>query len=151
MRNVIMLLFLVFAGRMVAEAQVMVKQHEKAINVLIDRYAEARERSDTALLKEILADDIDQLVSSGEWRIGMGAAVAGMLRSSAGNPGKRVLQVEKIRLLSPESALVDARYEIRRPDGSTRKMWSTFVLVLEKGKWKITAIRNMLPAGGGNG
>jgi hypothetical protein len=44
---------------------------------------------DTVLLKNILTDDIDQLVSSGEWRQGIDESVQGMLRSSANNAGTR--------------------------------------------------------------
>lgn len=119
----------------------------KEIYTLIGNYSLAREKNDTLLLKSILTKDIDQLVSSGEWRNGIVEAVQGMLRSSAGNPGSRTLTVEKIRLLDSKNALADARYEIRNTDGSTRKMWSTFVVVHLKGRWKITAIRNMLPTG----
>jgi hypothetical protein len=71
----------------------------------------------------------------------------GMMRSSSANPGERTLTVDKIRLLNEAAAIADARYEIRNADGTNRRMWSTFVVVYEAGTWKITAIRNMLPAG----
>src|SRR5262245_41520883 len=69
---------------------------QKAIASLIDQYSQAREKRDTVLLKAILTKDIDQLVSTGEWRIGVGAAVEGMLKSSASSPGTRTLYIEKI-------------------------------------------------------
>lgn len=118
---------------------------EKAIYELIDDYARARETKDTVLLNKILAPEIDQLVSSGTWRIGKKESLDGMMRSSSSNPGKRTLTVDKIRLLDLEHAIVDCRYEIQNPDGSVRKMWSTFIVVLIEKYWKITAIRNMLP------
>ncbi len=117
-----------------------------AITSLIDRYSEAREKSDTVLLKNILTMDIDQLVSSGEWRTGIDAAVQGMVRSSRGNPGTRTLRVEKIRMFGAGVALADCRYDIENADGSIRRMWSSFLAIMEKGSWKIAAIRNMLPA-----
>ena len=113
---------------------------------LIDNYSIARESKDTVLLKSILTEDLDQLVSTGEWRYGIQDAVQGMLRSSQGNPGTRILTVEKIRFLDPDNAIADARYEIKNADGTTRKMWSTFIVARQKGQWKIAAIRNMLPA-----
>lgn len=121
-------------------------QHEAMVK-LIDQYALARETKDTLLLKGIFASDVDQLVSSGEWRNGIMGSVSGMLRSSESNPGTRKLIVEKVRLVTSTSGIVDARYEIQNTDGSTRKMWSTFVVVNIKNMWKITAIRNMLPTG----
>ena len=71
-------------------------QQQKDISLLIDKYSEAREKRDTVLLKSILTSDVDQLVSTGEWRNGINASVKGMLRSSASSPGTRTLNIEKI-------------------------------------------------------
>jgi uncharacterized protein (TIGR02246 family) len=120
-------------------------QGQKAIHSLIDQYSQARETRDTALLKKILTIDVDQLVSTGEWRSGISEAVAGMLKSSASSPGTRTLQVDKIKMLNETSAIVDCKYEIQNQDGTKRKMWSSFVVVAQDHIWKITAIRNMLP------
>jgi len=122
------------------------EQH-KAIVVLIDQYSQARENRDSQLLKKILTLDVDQLVSTGEWRTGIASAVEGMLKSSATSPGTRTLRVEKIKMLDSHQAIVDCRYEIRETDGSLRKMWSCFIVVTENKQWKISAIRNMLPTG----
>jgi uncharacterized protein (TIGR02246 family) len=123
-----------------------VDQQKQAITELIDSYVQAREARDTALLSSMLTSEIDQLTSSGNWRYGIEASIQGMLRSSANNPGKRTIQLENIRILGKESAIADTRYEIENADGSVRKMWSTFIVQLEDEKWKIAAIRNMLPA-----
>ena len=117
----------------------------KALKQLIDKYSQARETRDTALLATILTNDIDQLVSTGEWRYGMDAAMKGMMNSSATSPGTRTLTVEKIKMLNSNNAIVDCRYEIQNANGITRKMWSTFIVLFDKGVWKISAIRNMLP------
>jgi hypothetical protein len=106
----------------------------------------ARENRDTVLLKKILTADVDQLVSTGEWRYGIQSAVKGMLESSATNPGNRTLRVERVRFLGKHIALADARYDIRNDDGTIRSMWSSFAVVKQGGTWKISAIRNMLPA-----
>lgn len=149
MKSSFLLLFLIklLAGHLYGQDQTDKGQNNQLIYSLIDTYSLAREKSDTALLRSILTADVDQLVSSGEWRNGIRGSVAGMLRSSGSNPGERTLIVDKLRFLSATAAIVDARYEIKNVDGSARKMWSTFVVVYEEGKWKITAIRNMLPAG----
>lgn len=123
-----------------------IDKQQKAIISLIDQYSQAREKRDTVLLKTILTFDVDQLVSTGEWRIGINAAVEGMMRSSASNPGTRTLHVEKIQMITSSSGIVDCRYEIQNADGTTRKMWSTFIVITEKKMWKIRSIRNMLPA-----
>ncbi len=120
-------------------------KQQKAIASLIDQYSQAREKRDTVLLKTILTPDVDQLVSTGEWRIGINVAVEGMMKSSANSPGTRTLHIEKIQMLTASSGLADCRYEIQNADGTARKMWSTFIVVADKKAWKIRAIRNMLP------
>lgn len=148
MKNIILLLILNVTGSMFlyGQANPAVDEERQAISFIIDQYSEAREKRDTALLKTILTADVDQLVSTGEWRNGIGTAVAGMLKSSANSPGTRSLDIEKIRMFNPDNAIVDCKYEIQNKDSTTRKMWSTFFVVKDKGKWKISAIRNMLPA-----
>lgn len=132
-----------------AFAQLKPGQKDDAVKIhhLINQYSEAREKQDTVLLKSILTEEVDQLVSSGEWRNGIREAVDGMLRSSTANPGTRTLEVEKIRFLEDEVALVDCSYIIKNPDGTERNMWSSFVVVFHKKSWKISAIRNMSPSG----
>jgi hypothetical protein len=120
-------------------------QVSKDLYSLIDKYNEARDNSDTVLLKTILTADIDQLVSTGEWRTGIRTAIEGMMQSSANNPNGRKLTIEGIRLLNDGSGIVDCRYEISNADGTVRKMWSSFIVVKQKEKWRISAIRNMLP------
>ncbi len=133
-------------GLLVAQPLAINDQQKRDLTGLIDAYSRAREKQDQALMESILTTDIDQLVSSGEWRKGKAASMQGMGRSSAANPGTRTLKVETIRLLSPDVALVDARYDIRSPEGVTQNMWSSFVIVRRSDAWKISAIRNMLPS-----
>ena len=83
MKNIALLLLLNLTGSLLIYAQRNIPNvHErKAISALIDRYSEAREKKDTLLLKSILTSDVDQLVSTGEWRNGISDAVDGNLLS----------------------------------------------------------------------
>jgi hypothetical protein len=148
MKKTFLVILLHLAGFMFLNGQDNRVGHnqQKKITSLIDQYSQAREKRDTVLLKTILTSDVDQLVSTGEWRAGIRVAVDGMMRSSANNPGTRTLTVEKIQAISPTAAIVDCRYEIKNSDGTVRKMWSTFIVVADKDVWKIRSIRNMLPA-----
>ena len=148
MKNIFLLLLSNVAVTLFLHGQnVLTDKQRKDIFLLIDKYSQAREKRDTILLKGILTTDVDQLVSTGEWRNGIDASVKGMSNSSANSPGTRTLTIEKIRILNPGDAIVDCKYEIQNTDGTTRKMWSTFIAVSDRGIWKISAIRNMLPAG----
>jgi uncharacterized protein (TIGR02246 family) len=117
---------------------------EAAVKALVARYNAARDQEDPGAIRSLFTADADQLVSSGEWRRGREPLVEGMLRSSRNNPGDRTLTVETVRFLSSDIAIADARYEI--VDAATRQMWSTFVVVRTADGWRLTAIRNMLPA-----
>ncbi len=134
------LMFALFAAGLAAQTP-----DEQAIIDLVAAYNDARETRDPAAIDALFTDDADQLVSSGEWRRGRDTLVKGMLGSSQRNPGTRTLTVETVRFVSDEVAIADARYEIAGAD-SVRKMWSTFLAKKEDGRWRIAAIRNMLPA-----
>jgi ketosteroid isomerase-like protein len=147
MKNIVLLLLLNITAALSVKAQTTTPNdsQQKAISSLIDQYSQAREKKDTGLLKTILTNDVDQLVSTGEWRNGISASVQGMLKSSAEKPGTRTLSIDKIKMFNAGSAIVDCKYEIQNTDGTGRKMWSTFIVVYNKKIWKISAIRNMLP------
>src|SRR5215831_1699494 len=106
MKNIALLILLNLTGTtyICCQDSVSVNQ-QKAIAALISKYSDARERSDTVLLKTILTTNVDQLVSTGEWRNGIDASVKGMLKSSANSPGTRTLHIEKTRMLTPNSAI----------------------------------------------
>ena len=122
-------------------------EREAPIRALVDRYASAREGEDSAAIRALFVEDADQLVSSGEWRRGREALVTGMLGSSRNNPGSRTIEVQTVRFLGDAVAIADARYEIAASSGRpARHMWSTFIAQKTPEGWKISAIRNMLPA-----
>ena len=147
MKNIHFLLLLLLSTSFVyGQDTKLADSQRKDITMLIAQYSQARESGDTILLKKIITTDVDQLVSTGEWRSGIGAAVEGMMKSSTNNPGRRTLKVDKIRLVTPVCAIVDCRYEIANANGNPRRMWSSFIVVANKEIWKIAAIRNMLPA-----
>jgi uncharacterized protein (TIGR02246 family) len=120
---------------------------DAAIRNVVSEYLTAREHSNPEELAGLFTDDADQLVSSGEWRRGKSALVNGTLASSASTGGTRSITLDSVRFLTPGVAIADGRYELAGLAGGTsRKMWTTFVLLKGAGRWRIAAIRNMLPA-----
>ncbi len=120
---------------------------ETAVRAVVSRYVEARELGNAARIEALFTPDSDQLVSTGEWRKGRDAVVAGTLASSRNTGGHRSITVDSVRFLAADVALVDGRYEISGlAGGRTRRMWSTFLITRTSGEWRIAAIRNMLPA-----
>jgi len=112
MKKLFLLISFNVTGALFLQGQALLpdNKQKKDIYQLIDTYSQAREKRDTLLLKSILTTDVDQLVSTGEWRNGIAPSVKGMLQSSANSPGTRTLTIEKIRLLNPNSAIVDCKY-----------------------------------------
>lgn len=130
-----------------ADQLVRAEPDAQPIRDLVGRYAAAREARDETALRTVLADEADQLVSSGAWRRGREELVEGMRGSTQRRPGSRTLAVETVRFVTADTAVADARYIIAASRGSAeRRMWSTFVCVRTEQGWKIAAIRNMLPA-----
>ena len=120
---------------------------EVAIREVVARYVDARERIDPKSVEELFTSDADQLVSSGEWRKGRDAVVSGTMASSRNSGGKRSIVVESVRMVTSDVAIADGRYELTGlADGATRSMWTTIVLKRTEKGWRISAIRNMLPA-----
>ena len=124
-----------------------VRSDEAAIRELVSTYVDAREKIDPKAAEELFTIDADQLVSSGEWRKGRDEVVRGAMASSKSTGGKRTITVESVRMLTPDVAIADGRYELTGlAGGATRNMWTTLVLKRTEKGWRISAIRNMLPA-----
>jgi uncharacterized protein (TIGR02246 family) len=118
-----------------------------AVRSVIDKYVATREAGDEKSLAALFTEDVDQLVSTGEWRRGRAEVVRGTMASSKSTAGKRTITVESVRLLSSDVAVADGRYEIAGLEGAaSRQMWTSIVLRRSGGTWRIAAIRNMLPA-----
>lgn len=124
---------------------------ESAIKDVVAQYLAARDRRDAAAVGAIFTEDADQLTSSGDWRRGRAAIVRGTLQSSDRTGGTRTITIETVRFPAPGVAIADGRYELTNAR-ERRAMWTSFVLVRrsaapgEGAAWRISAIRNMLPA-----
>ena len=119
---------------------------ESAIREVVKKYVDAREQRDPAAVSALFTQDADQLTSSGEWRKGREALVKGSMASSQANAGKRTIAIDAIRFPAPGVAIADGAYTIAAEGGAARNMRTTFVLVKNGTAWRISAIRNMLPA-----
>lgn len=120
--------------------------NDAAVREVIQKYVDAREKRDPALIAPLFTADADQMTTSGQWRQGRDNVVRGGLESSQANPGTRQITIEMVRFPAPDVAIADGRYEIRGAQGADpRRMWTTFVLTRGEPGWRITAIRNMVP------
>jgi uncharacterized protein (TIGR02246 family) len=119
----------------------------EAIHNLVAKYMAARNTRDPQATRFLFTSDADQLVSTGEWRRGIDALVQGAMASSQKEASKSSITIESIRFVDRDVAIADGRYEtVSANTGATRKMWTTLVLKRVDSDWRISAIRNMLPA-----
>lgn len=120
---------------------------ESAVREVVRKYVDAREHIDPKATEALFTADADQLVSTGEWRKGRAEVVKGSMASSQRSGGTRTIVVESVRFVRADVAIADGRYEIAgTAESAARKMWTTIVLARASDGWRITAIRNMLPA-----
>lgn len=143
--------WLVMVGAALVVASPSARQNsadgEGAIKEVVASYVASRDRGDAAALTALLTADVDQLVSSGEWRRGREAVVKGTLASSKSNAGVRTITIKTVRFPARDVAIADGEYVIAATQtAAARQMWTSFVLIRSEGRWRISAIRNMLPA-----
>ena len=119
---------------------------DQEVRALVDRYVGARERRDGAAIAALFTADADQFTTGGEWRRGRDAVVRGGLSSSEQTGGTRRITIRAVRFLGPDAAIADGAYELAGTrDGTTRRMWTTFVMTRGASGWRIAAIRNASP------
>ena len=128
-------------------AQPTKPDEEAAVREVVRSYMATREQGNAAALAALFTADADQLTSSGEWRRGRDELVKGTLASSRSNAGARTVTIKTVRFPGRDVAIADGEYVIAASQGAApRGMWTSFVMVRNDGRWRITAIRNMLPA-----
>ncbi len=118
----------------------------RAVRDVIAQYMRARNDKDAEAVRRLFTPDADQLVSTGEWRRGMDDLVRGTTASSQKETGQSSIAIDRIRFIDRDVAIADGRYQTTSVDGTVRKMWTTLIVKRTKEGWRITAIRNMLPA-----
>jgi uncharacterized protein (TIGR02246 family) len=118
---------------------------EAAVRAVVAKYLDARDHRDAKAVGDLFTDDADQLTSSGDWRKGREEIVRGTLASSDRTGGTRTITIQSVRFPAKDLAIADGRYELNNAQ-ERRLMWTSFVMVQQAGQWRISAIRNMLPA-----
>ena len=121
----------------------------RAVRDVVAQYMRARNNKDAKAIPRLFTSDADQLVSTGEWRRGLSNLVRGTTASSRREMGRSSIAIQNVRFIDPDVAIVDGRYQTTALSGAVRNMWTTLILKRTPSGWRITAIRNMLPAAPG--
>jgi len=127
------------------EQQQVVAEHKK--------FADAWNKHDVAGLTALWTKDGDYIEPDGRLMTGPEElkTAYGIVHASVFKDSTLHLMVERVRFVGKDVALVDGSYELlgaRDPHGNAigpRAGYFTTVLVKEKGEWKVSASRLMLP------
>jgi uncharacterized protein (TIGR02246 family) len=131
---------------------------DEAIRQLLATVAASWARGDGYAFASVFSDDADFMSLRGKRTHGRAAIAAAHNRlfSTVYRGSKVELDVEQIRFLRPDIAIVDiaARYPgqgIPGPDGKSVGSHSYGMAVIERrpAGWEIVAFQNMFPLGGG--
>ena len=137
----------IFFTNIVCAQSIPGRTEEAAIRELVGKYMEARNSRNAEATHALFTEDADQLVSPGEWRKGREAVIRGAMAASQKETGKSSIEVQAVRFLAPDVALVDGRYQTNTAGtGAGRNMRTTLAVQRTNLGWRIAAIRNMLPA-----
>lgn len=143
MRIMAVVLSVIAAAPVWAQAPVSGSADELAVRAVIARYVQAREARDSRAIEALFTADADQYTTGGDWRRGRAQLIDGMAASSKQNPGERGITVAAVRFVTPDVALADGAYDIA---GSSARRWTTIVVARGLDGWRIAAIRNMTPS-----
>jgi uncharacterized protein (TIGR02246 family) len=122
------------------------RSDEEAVRGTISSYVNERNEKAPDRVRKLFTPDADQLVSNGEWRHGVDEVISGMMASSNQEQAKSAISITEVRMIDPDVAIVDGRYQTTSLAGTVRDMWTTFIVKRTSGGWRIAAIRNMKPA-----
>lgn len=143
MRSLLIVLCLVVAGSAAAaQTPSSASADDAAVREIVQRYTQARELSDPKAIAALFTAEADQYTSAGEWRRGVTQLVQGMLETSTRNPGVRAIEIQAVRFITPDVAIVDGAYRAGQAD---RPLWTTIVVRRVAAGWRIEAIRNSAP------
>ena len=148
MRRVITLLF-TFALIIPVLAQTpKTGADDAAIRRVVQQQDETRNRGDWKAMGELFTQDAEQYTSAGEWRRGRAQiekAVAQIMATTY-KGAKYTTKVDTVKTLTPTVAIVDGAFEISNIGGTgSRTGHSTYVLVKDADRWRIAAVRSMVP------
>ena len=143
MRLIVFVALLLSLGSSVA---LSARSDEDAVRGTISKYVEDRNEKAPDRVRNLFTTHADQLVSNGEWRHGVDELIRGMMASSNKEQARSSVSITDVRMIDPDVAIVDGRYETTSLGGTVRDMWTTFIVKRTSEGWRITAIRNMKPA-----
>lgn len=129
-------------------------QTDAEVRAVTDQFVENWNKHDTAALAALWTEDGDHTEPDGRTVYGPKEIkrLFDIEHGTVFKDSELNLVVERVRTVSPDTAIADGTYELfnaRDPAGNdigTRTGYFFYVVVKQDGKWKVSASRLMLPA-----
>ena len=125
-----------------ALAQPAAEDHA-GVRAVLDRFYDGWNAHDVDKMVSIYADDVDHINVFGEWHKGKAEIRQDLaqLHSGPARPGRKVHVIEKVRFLTPETAVVQG--SSKSPAGLNL---GTYMMQKQRGTWLIVSFTNVVPS-----